>query len=564
MLLEGGNPSIKLKPRLLDGVTIDAKTIPDMLILDGQQRITSLYQAMFSKNPVKTKKEQKPKEELKKWFYIDMQKALDEDKDREDAILILNENRVNVDFAGNIIVDCSSREKEYETMCFPCSSLFDCSDWRVGFEEYWKYDKEKMRFFNQFEKDIVKRVEGYNIPTITLKRETPKEAVCQVFERVNTGGVALNVFELLTAMFASDEFNLRDDWNAKEKRIIRPILHGKAGLLKDIENTDFLQTVALIVSYRRKLEALQKGVPIDQSPAIGCKKKDIMGLGLEDYLSASEDATKGYERAAKFLTGQNIFSHRDIPYAKQIVPMASIFAILGKKADEEGVKNLITKWFWCGILGEKYGSAIEGTFAKDVPEVIDWIETGKEPSTVSSSVFSQKRLITMRTRNSAAYKGIYALLIRNGCQDLLSGNRIDLNIYFDESLDIHHIFPVDWCEKNKVPASLYNSIVNKTAISAKANRTIGGNAPEEYLVRGQGRWGISEERMNEILSSHLINSDSLRNNDFRKFMMKRIEEFSEMIGNAMGKPVSREPIDLLGKEVMIEEDDEKEPSYGAL
>jgi len=555
MLLEAGNPSIKLKPRLLDGVAADIRGAPDMLILDGQQRITSLFQSMFSAKPVTTKREQKPKEILKKWFYIDMEKALNENEDREDAVLIVNENRINVDFKGNVLIDCSSREKEFQSMYFPCSAIFDCSDWRQGFEKFWDYDKEKIITFNQFEKEIIKRVEGYNIPTITLKKETPKEAVCQVFERVNTGGVALNVFELLTAMYASDDFNLREDWDVIEKRISKPIFHGKQGVLRNIENTDYLQTVALIVSYRRKVKAIQDGISIDQAPAIGCKHKDILGLRLEDYRSTAEEATKGYERAAKYLTGQNIFSNRDVPYAKQMVPLAAIFAVLGNRAEEDGVKGHITRWFWCGILGEKYGSAIEGTFAKDVPEVIDWIAGGPEPSTVSSSVFSQKRLMTLRTRNSAAYKGLYALLIRNGCLDLSSGNRIDLNIYFDESMDIHHIFPQDWCDKNNIPPAVYNSIINKTTISSKANRTIGGSAPSHYLLEGQERWGISKERMDELLKTHLIDVDMLRRDDFRNFMLGRIERFSKMIESAMGKPVSRESIDILGSEVLMADED---------
>jgi len=42
---------------------------------------------------------------------------------------------------------------------------------------------------------------------ITLDKTTPKEAVCQIFENVNTGGVALTVFELVTATFAAEDFN---------------------------------------------------------------------------------------------------------------------------------------------------------------------------------------------------------------------------------------------------------------------------------------------------------------------------------------------------------------------
>jgi len=48
---------------------------------------------------------------------------------------------------------------------------------------------------------------------IEMTKDNPKEAVCQVFEKVNTGGVSLSVFELLTASFASEEFDLKEDWN---------------------------------------------------------------------------------------------------------------------------------------------------------------------------------------------------------------------------------------------------------------------------------------------------------------------------------------------------------------
>jgi hypothetical protein len=55
-------------------------------------------------------------------------------------------------------------------------------------------------------------ISSYNVPVISLTEENKKEAVCSVFENVNTGGVPLNVFELLTASFASDGYRLRQDW----------------------------------------------------------------------------------------------------------------------------------------------------------------------------------------------------------------------------------------------------------------------------------------------------------------------------------------------------------------
>jgi hypothetical protein len=79
----------------------------------------------------------------------------------------------------------------------------------------------------------------------------------------------------------------------------------------------------------------------------------------------------------------------------------------------------------------------------------------------------------MRTRNSAAYKGVYALLMKGGCQDFKSGDPVNINRYFDEDIDIHHIFPVDWCERRgNVERDVYNGIINKTAISRSHHRGI--------------------------------------------------------------------------------------------
>lgn len=85
--------------------------------------------------------------------------------------------------------------------------------------------------------------------------------------------------------------------------------------------------------------------------------------------------------------------------------------------------------------------------------------------------------MTLRTRNSAAYKGIYALLMREDCADWMYDQSIDLASFFSQSLDIHHIFPKAWCASHQIDAGRRESIVNKTAISYSTNRIIGGKAP---------------------------------------------------------------------------------------
>ena len=79
------------------------------------------------------------------------------------------------------------------------------------------------------------------------------------------------------------------------------------------------------------------------------------------------------------------------------------------------------------------------------------------------------RLLTLRTRGSAAYKGIYALLLKEGAIDWRTGEAGDMNLYFDEAVDIHHIFPKIWCEKQGIEPSIYDSIVNKTPLTARTD-----------------------------------------------------------------------------------------------
>ena len=358
--------------------------------------------------------------------------------------------------------------------------------------------------------------------------------MCQVFEKVNTGGVSLTVFELLTATFAADDYNLREDW-AQRQRELR-----KEKVLRTVQSDDFLQGISLLSPRKRRMNALNEGVDPKRAPAITCKRKDILRLTLEEYKLWADEVTEGFKRAARFMHSQHIFDARDLPYRTQFVPLAAILTFLGNKADQDGVRTKIARWFWCGVFGELYGGAVETRFAKDVPEVINWITGGSEPSTIVDANFVLNRLYGLRTRNSAAYKGLYALLIKDGVLDFRTGEEITLQMYFDDKIDIHHMFPQKYCKENGIDPKRCDCVINKTAISAKTNRIIGGNAPSVYLERLKKHSGINDNRMDETLRSHAIEPDTLRFNNFEEFFRKREAALLDRIEKAMGKPVSRD------------------------
>ncbi len=535
MLLETGNESIRFKTKPVEGVPDVNGFKPEMLILDGQQRITSLYQAIITNKVVNTKNAKGY--EIKRWYYIDMVKAMDLSTDLEEAIFSINENKIITENIGrDIVLDLSKEENEFENLMYPVWLVDEYDDWFMKYQEYYDYDKEKIKFWNSFKNKIINSFNNYMLPVIVMKKENPKEAVCQVFEKVNTGGVSLTVFELLTASFASDEFDLKADWE-KMLAEFKPY----KGLGKT-SNIDIIQAITLFSTYQKRNDFIAKG-EIENAPAVSAKRKEMLNLTLDDYTKYRDEIVKGFIKASKILLENHIFNSRDIPYTSQLVPLAAILAKLGNKIENIGNKNKLLRWFWCGVFGELYGSANETRYALDMAQLVDWIENnGPEPKTIYDANFSPTRLHTLRTRNSAAYKGVYALLMDENTKDWLSATKIDFSTYFSESIDIHHIFPVAWCNKNNIDRNDFDCIINKTPLSGRTNRIVSGDAPSKYLDRLKTRAGVSDDEFHTILKSHVVSPELMYNDDFKGFFEDRKEQILQRIEQAMGKPIAREQL----------------------
>jgi len=551
MLLETGNPDVRFGPRPVEGVTLDPKPEPEWLILDGQQRLTSLFQSLFYGKPVKTKDARG--NTIERWYYLDIPTALDPNADQEDAILSIPADKMIRNFRGEVTEDYSAVELECKGDIFPLPLVFDFPALTAWSAVYTKNGEENFQNWLKLGQTIIPRFQGYQVPLIKLFKATPKEAVCQVFEKVNTGGVSLTVFELLTATYAADNYSLRDDWVKRDKKL------RAEKVLRTVKSDDFLQAISLLVSRKRRMQALDSGAESKKAPAITCKRKDLLRLTLQDYMIWADDVVKGFEKAAKFMHSQRIFDARDLPYRTQLVPLAAIFTLLGDKGDYVSVKDKIARWFWCGVFGELYGGAVETRFAKDLPELFAWVNDGSEPATIVDANFAPNRLYSLRTRNSAAYKGIYALLIKDGGLDFRTGEEISLQMYFDDRVDIHHIFPQAYCRNKEIDPKKCDCVINKTGISAKTNRIIGGNAPSEYIARLKKNIGIADEKMAEILRSHVIEPELLSHDDFNAFFKKREEALLDRIEKAMGKPIAREAVvDGIEPEVTDFQEDEDE------
>jgi hypothetical protein len=557
---------VRFQPRPIEGLSFsNPAPQPERLLLDGQQRLTSLYQATRLHRAIDTLNTQR--RGIKRWYYIDMVKALDPGTDQEEAIVGVPEDRtIRTNFGRDVLLDLSTGELEYRNLMFPVNHVFDERTWERGFEDFWRKELEgdpdaewnRRLFYRQFRDEIIEAFRSYYVPVITLERETSKQAVCLVFEKVNTGGKKLDAFELLTAIYAADEFQLRHDWLGDKKtgKVGRAERLAAHETLCQLQSTDFLQAISLLHTLEVREAAIASGKEGKELPQVSCTRQVMLNLPLDAYKKWAGAVEAGFLQAAKFLQMQKIFWRKDVPYQSQIVPLAAIITLLGDLWEQDGARQKIGRWYWCGVFGELYGSTVESRFARDVQELPAWIEDESAIlSTIRDSNFAQERLWTLRSRLAAAYKGIYALLMRSGCEDFRSGQPYELTSFWDERVDIHHIFPRDWCKKQQIEAGRYDCVVNKTPISARANRIIGGVAPSVYLKRLQQDAKITDERTRQILGSHLIDSEALLSDNFEHFFEQREEALIGLIEAATGKRVARvssqdEPVG----EVMDEEE----------
>jgi hypothetical protein len=560
MSLDAGGP-VNFKPRPVEGAPSEAKqTAPQSLLLDGQQRITSLYQVTLRGSVVETVTPKNKK--VKRWFYINIRKALDPNLEREEAIVSIPEDRiVRADFGRETILDLSSPEREYSELMYPVGQVFDWDQWQDGFDDCWRSDEDTRKVFRTFKREVLENFKSYRVPVITLDRSTSKEAVCVVFEKVNTGGKPLDAFELVTAMYAASGHELRRDWygddgtKGRHRRLSETLRPAGAdtGIIAGVSNTDFLQAISLFHTRDGRRAAQMAGKDGKELPAVTCNRQALLNLPLDAYKRYEAQVERGFVQAAKFLHMLNIYRIFDLPYQSQVVPLAAILADIGDSSEHDANRAKLIRWYWNGVFGELYGSSVETRIARDFMEVPGWLTGGPEPSTVSETMFRSDRLKTMRMRLSAAYKGVNALLMREGAQDFRSGQKFDHTVFFGENVDIHHVFPQDWCKNHGIKQSVFDSIINKTPLSYRTNRIIGGVAPSEYLAKlekgNETTPSISPERLDGFIASHLINPSLLRTDDFDGFMLNRQSRLLALIEQATGRAAYTGAVQEEGEDV---------------
>jgi hypothetical protein len=536
--IQGASP---FRTRTLSGAEDAAGRVPDLLLLDGQQRLTSLFQALHRDRPVETVDARG--KELRRWYYVNIAKAIGSPADRDDAIVSVPEDRIlKTGVHRREVIDLSTTEGECAAGYFPLHFVFDTQRVNAWHQEFVNVDVANWGPWGQFQQHVLSRMQSFQVPMIKLAATTTMDAVCAVFERVNTGGVPLNVFELLTATYAGDQrhvaeqgdyYRLPDAWLEIKKRLTSsyPVFGRlEAGVEDGLSSSDFLQAVALVRTWERKRAG--------SGTAVSCKRRDLLELPLADFRRLAPRVAEAFEWVGAFLEQQCIVRAPDLPYPTQLVPLAAVRTILGEETDTPAGEDLISQWYWCGVLGEMYGGSTESRFTRDVEQLVDRLRNPGEnlPDTIAEAGFRAERLDTLATRNSAAYKGVYALLVKQGAVDwYFTDAPLNAARLAEYSVDVRQIFPKAWIDKHyRAYSARAYSIVNKTPLSLRAGKGMTGS-PAGYLKTLALESGMRPEWFDDVVATHLIDPAALHAGDFEGFYENRAKQLLELVVSAMGK-----------------------------
>jgi hypothetical protein len=471
------------------------------LVLDGQQRLTSLYQAFYGVG-----------EHL---YFLELKKLL-EGADFDESIF---HARSSTRYAK----DLCRFENQCAELILPLSVLKSGSggflQWLIQVTNPLPMDErtKMLDALTAIHDKWIKTIDDYNFPVVTLSDNTEPDALCTIFETLNRTGVKLSVFELLTARFWPHDINLRKLWDDAIAKW--PIIADY-----EIDPYYFLQAISLASR---------------QTPS--CKRKDVLDLEPADINLWWDKVTEGFAVGLRLLREScNVVSAKWLPYQTMVAPLAAVIAKTGTlKTPEFGARlEQLKRWFWCAVFGQQYESAPNSKSAKDVTELIAWLAGGNEPETITSLKFDPNTLRDVTPRQRAIYRGTICLVLgcAGGARDFHTQAVITGNLIEQEGIDDHHIFPAAYLEKSKGvdESKRRDCVLNRTLIDRTTNQIISDRAPSDYLAEIRS---IRNFPFGAVLDSHCLPSkvDSpLLSDNFEAFLTWRQEKLWSEIKRVTG------------------------------
>jgi len=400
-----------------------------------------------------------------------------------------------------ILNDIQQTEKEIESRFIPLDQiLVDQSD--LDFEYLSKFSEERREKLNHLRKVF----HDYDF-SIILTNKADWEAVCDIFERINTKGQTLTVVDLMIAKtWSGQEFNLREE-----------LADFKDEIEEDLPDITILQAVSLNLAGR-------------------CRRQDILGLDSEDVKAEWEDVIESIKKSIDFLDNNLSLPTLDLlPYPAQIVPLSRFFYLMEHKEPTQEQKQKLIRWFWKSAISNRFDSAVASKLEEDGQSMEEIVK--EEPIEFQYSYIRRTAddIINQNySLRNAFVKTIICLFASENPVNPVNNAPVSYDNFSKyKQTEMHHIFPRNYLRTQGVEDEMINSIANIMFLPANINNSSGfSDSPKEYLNE------IDNPQLKDALETHLIpnlDESGLMENDYDRFLNYRAQQILNKLEEVTGE-----------------------------
>ena len=438
-------------------------------ILDGQQRITSLYA---------------------------VHKGLQINKDGQE-----------IDYKDiSINLTCDPDEDDQVVIAEPLPDAISISVYKLLNGSLTELVKEYPSLLERI--DLYrKRLTGYDFPTIVIS-EYPIDIACEIFTRINTAGTELTLFEIMVAKTYDQErdFDLSREYewlidnNGTEKDL------GDAGF-DTIPASTVLQCIAAHVCQQ-------------------VRRKDILKLDKSEFIDSWPTVKDGIFAAVDYIrTHLRIPVSRLLPYNVLLVPFTYFFIRNDGQTPSPRQNKLLTQYFWWASLSNRFTSAVESKIALDL-ERMDNLLAEQPPSYRGEEVSLSMDDLRWHwfSTGDAFCKAVLCLYAHFEPKSFASNSLVKIDnswLKMANSKNYHHFFPKNYLRRTNFPDWQSNSVLNITIVDDYLNkRTIGSKPPSEYMQK----FVEGNPDIDSTMKTHLIDdldAYGVWDNDYETFIERR-------------------------------------------
>ena len=388
---------------------------------------------------------------------------------------------------------------------------------------------------------------NYRFEQVTLPPGTLLDNIANIFVKINSTGTRLTIFDLAVAKLSPvvhpSGMSLRTLWEGIHSTWFSK--GGKWESFKEIVLPDYVLRVMSLITGGgvRGGPMLNHLHSIASSLASGRSVTTCGGKKCSTFKDLWDVAVDALEKALDRISREyGAFAGKWVPYPSMLVPLAALLHLHGHPSYSTP-HNLdkIDCWYWHSVFYERYDRSVDSTTESDFKQVEAWMKSGSRPSWVSGSFPPGLNLRDVTSNQSAVYRGVMNLLYLKGARDFISG--LPLSPIMD--IEDDHLFPkakgYPWHGKREV-----ESILNKTLITQVTNRKKGKRKPSDFYGSDVVPGHTPPSSVADTFLSHLINrvyggsivrngESAFASDDFVTFLEEREESVKAAIEEKLKK-----------------------------